>query len=75
MTASSDWLRRGEAAETADAFAEVHGGSAPIMVFPDLNGMFDKDTECVNGTRGNAADHLTKDVVPYVISGFGARQR
>ena len=27
--------------------------------------------ECVNGSRGNAADHLTKDVVPYVISNFG----
>jgi S-formylglutathione hydrolase FrmB len=25
----------------------------------------------VNGVRGNAADHLTKDVVPYVISHFG----
>ena len=72
MTSSSDWLRRGEAAQTADAFAAAHGGSAPILVFPDLNGMFDKDTECVNGTRGNAADHLTKDVVPYVINEFGA---
>ena len=30
------------------------------------------DTECVNGPGGNAADHLTKDVRPYVISQFGA---
>ena len=27
----------------------------------------------VNGLRGNAADHLTKDVVPYIISNFGGR--
>ena len=36
-------------------------------------GRFSNDTECVNGPRGNAADHLTKDVVPYVISHFGVR--
>ena len=43
------------------------------MVFPDSSGNFSNDTECVNGPRGNAADHLTKDVLPYVISHFGVR--
>jgi S-formylglutathione hydrolase FrmB len=38
----------------------------------DSSGSFNNDTECVNGPRGNAADHLIKDVRPYVISRFGA---
>jgi len=41
------------------------------VVFVDSTGKFNNDTECVNGPRGNAADHLTKDVVPYMISHFG----
>ena len=43
-----------------------------MFVFVDSSGSFNNDTECVNGPRGNAADHLTKDVRPYVISRFGA---
>ena len=50
----------------------AHGGVAPVFVFVDSGGRFNNDTECVNGPRGNAADHLTKDVRPYVISQFGA---
>ena len=42
-----------------------------MFVFVDSGGAFNNDTECVNGSRGNAADHLTKDVVPYMISKFG----
>ncbi|MCW2664002.1 MAG: hypothetical protein JWP83_5154 [Mycobacterium sp.] len=67
----ADWVRAGNAVDTIDAFAAAHGGSAPVLVFVDPGGAFDNDTECVNGSRGNAADHLTKDVVPYVISNFG----
>ena len=44
---------------------------APVLVFVDPGGALDNDTECVNGSRGSAADHLTKDVVPYMISNFG----
>jgi S-formylglutathione hydrolase FrmB len=66
-----DWLRTGNAAKTIDDFAASHGGNAPVFVFVDSDGSFNNDTECVNGTRGNAADHLTKDVVPYLISQFG----
>ena len=46
-------------------------GFAPVLVFVDATGSFDNDTECVNGRRGNAADHLTKEVVPFVVSNFG----
>jgi S-formylglutathione hydrolase FrmB len=66
----ADWLRTGEAVTTLDDFAAAHHGSAPVAVFVDPGGAFSNDTECVNGTRGNAADHLTKDVVPYMISTF-----
>lgn len=71
LSSPADWVRAGNAVETVDAFAAAHGGSAPVLVFVDAGGSFDNDTECVNGSRGNAADHLTKDVVPYVVSNFG----
>ncbi len=67
----ADWLRAGNAAKTIDDMAATHGGSAPVFVFVDSGGAFNNDTECVNGIRGNAADHLTKDVVPFMISRFG----
>lgn len=67
----ADWLRAGGAARTLDAFAAAHGGYAPVVVFVDPGGTFNNDTECVNGTRGNSADHLVKDVVPYMKSHFG----
>lgn len=67
----ADWLRTGHAASTADAFAAAHGGNAPVLVFVDSGGAFGVDTECVNGIHGNAADHLTSEVVPFVISNFG----
>src|ERR1700759_5687579 len=67
----ADWLRAGNAAKTIDELGGRHGGNAPVFVFVDSGGAFNNDTECVNGSRGNAADHLTKDVVPYMISKFG----
>ena len=57
--------------KTIDDLAATHDGNAPVFVFVDSGGAFNNDTECVNGTRGNAADHLTKDVVPYMVSNFG----
>jgi S-formylglutathione hydrolase FrmB len=67
----ADWLRAGNAAKTIDDLAATHGGNAPVFVFVDSGGAFNNDTECVNGNRGNAADHLTKDVVPFMVSKFG----
>ena len=67
----ADWLRAGNAVKTIDDLAATHGGNAPVFVFVDSGGAFNNDTECVNGSRGNAADHLTKDVVPYMVSKFG----
>ena len=67
----ADWLRTGNAIKTVDDFAAAHGGNAPVLVFVDPGGAFNNDTECVNGSRGNSADHLTKDVVPYMVSHYG----
>ncbi|MEB3033151.1 alpha/beta hydrolase [[Mycobacterium] nativiensis] len=67
----ADWLRSGGAIRVIDEFAAEHDGNAPVLVFVDSGGSFNNDTECVNGPRGNAADHLTDDVVPYMISHFG----
>ena len=69
----ADWVRAGDAVRTLDAFADAHGGFAPVAVFVDSTGGFLNDTECVNGPRGNAADHLTKDVVPHLVSRFAVR--
>jgi S-formylglutathione hydrolase FrmB len=69
----ADWLRAGDAVRTIDDFASGHVGNAPVFVFADSGGAFNNDTECVNGSRGNAADHLTKDVVPFMVSSFGVR--
>jgi S-formylglutathione hydrolase FrmB len=66
----ADWLRTGNAAANIDAFAASHGGDAPVFVFVDAGGSFNNDTECVDGPRGDVADHLTNDVVPYMVSTF-----
>lgn len=68
----ADWMRTGNAIGVIDAYARAHGGQAPILVFPDINGSFNNDTECVDGPRGNVATHLTREVRPQVITQFGA---
>jgi S-formylglutathione hydrolase FrmB len=66
-----DWIRAGEAVTT---LAAAHGGNAPVAVFADATGGFAIDTECVNGPRGNAADHLTADVIPKINAISGAQK-
>ncbi|MDR3660228.1 MAG: alpha/beta hydrolase-fold protein [Mycobacterium sp.] len=67
----ADWLRIGNVASLFDNFAATHNGYTPVFVFVDAGGSFNNDTECVNGPRGAVADHLTKDVPPYLVSTFG----
>ncbi len=67
----ADWIRTANAVQTIDEFAARHGGNAPVFVFPDSGGAFNNDTECVNGVRGNAADHLTREVRPHLVANFG----
>ncbi|MFD0923555.1 alpha/beta hydrolase [Saccharopolyspora rosea] len=68
---AADWVRAGDVLPVIDHYAQTHGGYAPVLVFVDAGGTFNNDTECVDGPRGNAADHLTEDVRPYVTSHFG----
>ena len=68
----ADWMRSGNVVPIIDDYARNHGGTAPIFVFVDAGGSFNNDTECVDGPRGQAADHLTRDVRPYVVQQFGA---
>lgn len=69
--APSDWAIRGQLLGTADAFAAGHGGRAPIIVMPDINGSWRADTECIRTTSGaDVESYLTKDVVTYVRSAF-----
>ena len=67
----SDWTRAGYADSTSTAFAEAHGGKAPILVIPDNNGNA-QDTECSNSKFGNAETYLVKDVPAFMSSAFNA---
>ena len=67
-----DWTRAGRADVTADRWASAHGGVAPIIVMPDPNGAFTRDTECVDGRHGRAETYLTSDVPAWVIANLGA---
>lgn len=69
-----DWVRLGGAVQVSDAYAHRHHGYAPILVFVDATQRFDNDTECVNGPRGNSADHLDQDIPHFVEKEFGASQ-
>lgn len=60
--APTDWTDGGQAAATADAWAAQHGGVAPVLVMPDVNGDPVTDTECVNSPLGNVETYLTVDV-------------
>jgi S-formylglutathione hydrolase FrmB len=64
----ADWTRAADADVTAERWAANHGGLAPIIVMPDVNGSFWADTECVNGTAGNAETYLTQDVPTWAIA-------
>jgi len=66
-----NWVRAGNAVKTADAYAAAHHGFAPVLVFADASGGFKVDTECVDGPAGQAADHLVKDIPPFVERNFG----
>ncbi len=69
----ADWTRGGSADVVADRYARAHHGVAPLLVMPDVNGGFFRDTECVNGVKGNVETYLTVDVPRAVEARFGSR--
>lgn len=75
----SNWVLRGMAGDTADAFAARHGGQAPIIVMPDINGTYYGDTECIRTPTGGDIEHYLQVTVPrWLISHLPAdpnRQR
>lgn len=71
--APEDWTDGGGVTATADAWAAGHGGSAPIVVMPDINGTLDGDSECVDGRAGRAETYLTRDVPAFVTNRFFTR--
>ena len=58
----TDWVEGGRAGATADAWAARHGGVAPVLVMPDINGTLTGDTECVDSPLGAVETYLTVDV-------------
>jgi S-formylglutathione hydrolase FrmB len=71
--APTSWLNGGSLRATLDAFAAAHGGGAPIVVMPDINGTEHGDTECVTDPSGaNVEQYLTVQVRQYVIANFPA---
>ena len=67
-----DWTRAGSADRTADRWAAWHAGVAPIIVMPDANGSFMRDTECVDGRNGRSETYLAVDVPAWVMARLGA---
>lgn len=61
-----DWSRSAHADEIADHWAEGHAGRAPILVMPDINGQFWRDSECTDGTAGRLDTYLSLDVPRWV---------
>lgn len=65
----TDWLTTGGLLPTLNAFATSHGGRAPVIVMPDINGAKHADTECVRTTTGaDVEQYLTTDVPDYVMA-------
>jgi hypothetical protein len=67
------WLYGGGAIRTLDAYAAVHQGRGPVVVFADQNGSFLGDTECVDGPRGHADTYISVDVVRTIDRLFSVR--
>jgi S-formylglutathione hydrolase FrmB len=69
----TDWTEGGGAQYTADAWAAQHGGVAPVLVMPDINGSFTGDSECVDSSVGAVETYLTVDVPAAIGQNFGTR--
>jgi len=61
-----DWTHGGNADVASDAYADRHGGRAPILVMADQNGSITADTECV----GASEQYLTVDVPRFMAKRF-----
>ncbi|MEO6629249.1 MAG: alpha/beta hydrolase-fold protein [Aquihabitans sp.] len=63
-----DWTRSAGVDVISDRWAGQHGGVAPILVMPDVNGRFFGDSECTDGPKGNVDTYLSVDVPGWIRS-------
>jgi S-formylglutathione hydrolase FrmB len=64
----ADWTELGGLPTTADTFAATHGGRAPIVVMPDINGSPHSDSECIEVRGASVERYLTVDLPRWVLS-------
>ncbi|MDO8121769.1 alpha/beta hydrolase-fold protein [Isoptericola sp. b490] len=65
---SSDWVAGGDAAHTMDVLTDAGLVPPMILVSPDVNGVTETDTECLDSTRGGpqVETYLLDVLVPWV---------
>ena len=64
----SAWESHGQLGRILAAFASSHGGAAPVVVMPDINGSPHVDSECVHTQTGDIEDYLSHDVPDYIAA-------
>ena len=63
----ADWVRQGGLVAIETAFARTHGGRAPIVVMPDINGVRRLDTECIRSAQGGDIEGYLAGDVPRFL--------
>ena len=61
-----DWFVGGKLARTMDAYAQRHGGVAPVVVVPDATGGPLANPLCADTKRAKAASYLGVDVPAWI---------
>jgi S-formylglutathione hydrolase FrmB len=61
-----DWFVGGKLARTMDAYAQRHGGVAPVVVVPDSTGSPLSNPLCSDTKRARAATYLGVDVPQWI---------
>jgi enterochelin esterase-like enzyme len=62
-----DWLSGGQLAQRVDAWADAHGGLAPVIVMPDALGATTANPLCMDSARGKADTYLSQDVMTWAV--------
>jgi S-formylglutathione hydrolase FrmB len=62
-----DWLDGGQLAQRMDAWANAHGGLAPVVVMPDALGSQTANPLCMDSALGKVDTYLSQDVVTWAV--------
>lgn len=65
--APGDVVNAGALQSTVDSIARAHAGLAPIVVVADQLGPSQRNTMCVDSSRGNVATYVTVDVRTWIL--------